>query len=108
MAAKPSDSTARTPKPSKSVPADDFENLCDTVTKKLLDKDGAALCTQIKALDFLLRKKRLDLDVQSRNEARKSGQIKALEICLEDAKRFPKVQELFQQAFEELRKALDA
>jgi hypothetical protein len=51
------------------------------------------------------RERRLELAAQNSAETQKQGQARALELCLEDAKKHPEVVEMFQQAFTALEKA---
>ena len=46
-----------------------------------------------------VRVERLALEQDKRNEDKKTTQAKALELCLDEAKRFPKVNDAFQKAF---------
>jgi hypothetical protein len=45
---------------------------------------------------------RLAIEREKLDEARKTGQCKALEICLNESKRWPEVRELFRAAFAQL------
>jgi len=82
------------------------DGLCAMLSQELMTAklEGMSLSQQTKALDRLLRKKKLDSDVQAREQALKDEQTKALELCLEDARAWPEVQELFRVAFLALRK----
>jgi hypothetical protein len=51
------------------------------------------------------RDRRLDLTTQTTAHRLADGQVKALELCLDDAKKFPEVKEMFQQAFAALKQA---
>lgn len=86
------------------------DGLCAMLSQELMAAklEGMSLSQQTKALDRLLRKKKLDSDIQAREQALKDDQTRALELCLEDAKAYPEVQELFKSAFMALRKAKGA
>ena len=51
------------------------------------------------------KERELTIEEQKFAESKKDEQTKALELCLEDAKAYPAVQELFKAAFSALRKA---
>jgi hypothetical protein len=51
------------------------------------------------------RDRRLDLTTQTTAHRLADGQVKALELCLDDSKKYPEVVEMFQQAFAALREA---
>ncbi|MGA2243805.1 MAG: hypothetical protein ABSH48_02305 [Verrucomicrobiota bacterium] len=84
-----------------------MDTLCAMLSHELLAAklEGMRLSQQTKALAMLLRKRKLDSDVQAREQSLKDDQTKALELCLEEAKAFPEVQELFKAAFTALLKA---
>jgi hypothetical protein len=52
-----------------------------------------------------LNTKKVALDEQKAIDAKKDDQARALEFCLEEAKKYPDVQEMFKAAFAALRKA---
>lgn len=67
--------------------------------------EGTDLALQTKALDRLLRKQKLDADMDRNAEGKKTTGQKALEYCLDEAKAFPDVQDKFKEAFAALKKA---
>jgi hypothetical protein len=83
------------------------DRLCALHTMELLAErlKGASLPRQARALETLLRKKRVALAVQSTVHLIKEGEARALTLCLDDAKKYPEVVELFQKAFDALEQA---
>jgi len=57
------------------------------------------------AQQVALKKQQQDLDQQKFAESKKDEATKALEYCLDEAKQFPAVQDLFKAAFAALKKA---
>jgi len=57
------------------------------------------------AQQLTLKKQALEFDREKFAESKKAEQQKALELCLEQSKAYPEVQELFKAAFAALKKA---
>jgi hypothetical protein len=76
----------------------DFVKLADQLTNTVLQ----AISAQTKAR---FKEREVSLAERKELEAKKSDQEKALEWCLDEAQKFPEVQEMFKAAFAALKKA---
>ena len=73
---------------------------------RLLNQDVAAQRRGDLAIDHkALRAERLALEQDKRSEDKKTTQAKALELCLDAAKKFPQVEDAFKKAFHMLDEA---
>jgi hypothetical protein len=79
---------------------------CHLIAQGLLSvkmEAGMKASEQTRALDGLLRKQKLDLDAEDRQQALLDDRTRALEWCLSESKKFPQVVKLFKQAFAALK-----
>jgi hypothetical protein len=67
--------------------------------------EDAALPRQARALETLLRKERVAMTVQVTEKKLEDLRVRALEWCLDDAKKHPEVADMFRHAFAALEKA---